>query len=238
MTKIEEMRQRRVTDRHLRTWHWVTAFSFAAAYLTGESERWKIIHVTLGYTLVLLLVWRAIWGIWGPKPLQFQVWKQRLHIFFQLIREGPQGWTRWQSWQVPVIGASVVVVMMMLIPLVTSGYLIYHEWGGDWLEEVHELFGNLMVMGVVIHVLGLLVFGMVRRKNLIQPMVFGTMKGAGPDLIKSQKTIWALVLVSLILGFWGWQWSAVPELRGEKEATRMTQWLHPIDQVSDSSSQN
>lgn len=234
--KTESVKHRQVTDRHLRLWHWLMAFSFMAAYLTGESERWKIVHVTLGYTLLLLLVWRLFWGVFGPKPLRLGVWKQRLKVLKDTVGSGVSGWMRWQSWQVPLIGASVVLTMMMVFPLVLSGYLVYQEWAGDWLGEVHEMLSNVMLLTVCVHLFGLVIFGLLRQRNLMQPMLLGTMNGPGPDLIKSQKTIWAIVLMSGVLIFWGWQWKAVPELRGEKTASIVTKWLHPLD-VSDVHSQ-
>lgn len=122
--------------------------------------------------------------------------------------------------------------MMMVFPLVFSGYVVYQEWAGGWLGEIHELLGNLMVLTVCVHLFGLVIFGFLRQRNLMRPMLLGTMKGPGPDLIKSQKSIWAVVLLSAVLTFWGWQWKAVPELRGERTASLVTKWLHPLD-VSD-----
>ena len=40
-----------VWDMPVRVFHWLTVLSFAGAYLTAESERWRLLHVTLGYTM-------------------------------------------------------------------------------------------------------------------------------------------------------------------------------------------
>jgi cytochrome b len=39
----------------VRVFHWLMVASFAGAYLTAESERWRLLHVTLGYTMAGLV---------------------------------------------------------------------------------------------------------------------------------------------------------------------------------------
>lgn len=53
---------RHVTDAAVRSFHWMFALAFAGAWLTAESERWRLVHVTLGYTLAGLLAFRLLWG--------------------------------------------------------------------------------------------------------------------------------------------------------------------------------
>ncbi|MFP5400059.1 MAG: cytochrome b/b6 domain-containing protein, partial [Gammaproteobacteria bacterium] len=48
---------RRVVDAPTRMFHWLFALSFAGAWLSAESEHWRALHVTLGYTLAGLLAW-------------------------------------------------------------------------------------------------------------------------------------------------------------------------------------
>ena len=47
---------RRVVDATTRMLHWLMAFTFTTAYLTADGERWRLVHVTLGYTLAALVV--------------------------------------------------------------------------------------------------------------------------------------------------------------------------------------
>ena len=57
---------RRVVDAATRMLHWLMALSFTGAYITADGERWRLVHVTLGYTLAGLLVARVLWGLFGP----------------------------------------------------------------------------------------------------------------------------------------------------------------------------
>ena len=64
----------RVWDAPVRVFHWLLALSFAGAWLAAESDRWRLAHVTLGYTMAGLLVFRLRWGLVGTHgrllPLQ------------------------------------------------------------------------------------------------------------------------------------------------------------------------
>ena len=56
-----------VWDLPTRIFHWTLALSFAGAYLTGESERWRDFHMLLGYTVLGLIAFRLVWGFVGPR---------------------------------------------------------------------------------------------------------------------------------------------------------------------------
>ena len=56
-----------VWDLPVRVFHWLLALSFAGAWITAESERWRLLHVTLGYTLGGLLAFRVLWGLVGTR---------------------------------------------------------------------------------------------------------------------------------------------------------------------------
>ena len=61
----------KVWDLPTRLFHWLLVLSFAAAYLTAESERLRVIHMTFGYTVAGLLVFRVLWGLMGTRWAKF-----------------------------------------------------------------------------------------------------------------------------------------------------------------------
>ena len=58
---------RLMIDAPTRMFHWLFALSFLGAYLTADGERWRMLHVTLGYTMAGLLVFRVLYGLFGPR---------------------------------------------------------------------------------------------------------------------------------------------------------------------------
>ena len=61
-----------VWDVPTRVFHWLLVVSFAGAFLTAESERYRDIHVVLGYTLLGLIAFRLVWGFVGTRYARFR----------------------------------------------------------------------------------------------------------------------------------------------------------------------
>ena len=55
-SRTSTLRSRLVVDAPTRMFHWLFALSFVGAYLTADGERWRALHVTLGYTFAGLLL--------------------------------------------------------------------------------------------------------------------------------------------------------------------------------------
>ena len=60
-----------VWDAPTRLFHWLLALSFLGAYLTAESEQWRLVHITLGYTMAALVGFRLVWGMVGTRYARF-----------------------------------------------------------------------------------------------------------------------------------------------------------------------
>ena len=52
-----------VWDVPTRVFHWSMVLCFIGAWLSAESERWRLFHVSFGYTMVGLVAFRLIWGL-------------------------------------------------------------------------------------------------------------------------------------------------------------------------------
>jgi len=62
-----------VWDVPVRVFHWLLVVCFAGAYLTSENEEWRLVHVTLGYTMAGLIVFRLVWGFIGSRYARWLV---------------------------------------------------------------------------------------------------------------------------------------------------------------------
>ena len=68
---------RLVTDAPMRMFHWLFALSFVGAYISADSEHWRLVHVVLGYTLGGLMAFRIVYGLVGPRPARFStMWRK------------------------------------------------------------------------------------------------------------------------------------------------------------------
>lgn len=199
---------RRTVDLMTRTLHALMALSFTVGYITAESERLKLLHITMGYTLVGVLLVRVLWGLWGPRPVRWSVLRQKLLGVRQLVQAVPNVRAWFSKLQAPVLAASIVLVLLCMAPLVLTGYVAEQDWlgWGDALGELHEAVANLMLSGVLVHVGAVAAFSLLRQKNLAMPMLTGRMREHGPDLVRNNQTVWALLLMLGVMLFWGWQW--------------------------------
>lgn len=209
---------RRVTDAPTRMFHWLFALSFLGAYLTADGERWRMLHVTLGYTMAGLLAFRLGYGLFGPKQASLSALWRKLAAapaWLASWRPGasrPAGHAR--QGQNLLMAGLVVALLAIVLPLTLSGYATYNDWGdflgGDWLEEVHELAGNLMLALVLGHLGLIALLSVWRRQNQASPMLTGRVAGVGPDLVKQNRGWLAALLLLAVLAFGAWQWQQSP----------------------------
>ena len=207
---------RRVVDATTRMLHWLMAFAFTGAYLTADGERWQLVHVTLGYTLAGLVVARLLWGLLGPRQVRLPLLWRRL--------KGLPAWLRslaalrsfgalracWKPGQSLLMALAVALILALVVPLTLSGYAVWDAWGGEWLEDVHEFFGEALLWVVLAHIGLIVLLSLLRRKNQALPMLTGRIPGAGPDGAKHNHGLLAAAVLACVLGFWAWQWQTAP----------------------------
>lgn len=206
---------RRVVDAPTRALHWLMALCFIGAYLTGDGERWRLVHVTLGYTLVGLGAARLAWGLWGPTPARLKPLWRRAAGLREWVRAAVRGHVNWRLGQNLLLAGSIAALLALMLPLGLSGYASYNEWGGDRLadalEGLHELLANLMLTALLAHLVLVGVVSLQRRRNLVAPMVTGRLPGAGPDLVRQPHRAVAGAVLASVLAFWGWQCHTAPD---------------------------
>jgi cytochrome b len=213
---------RRVIDAPTRMFHWLFAMSFLGAYLTAESERWRALHVTLGYVLAGLLAFRVLYGLLGPRHAGLGLLVRKLGSAPAWLRSAWQGLGQvsaaginWRQGQNLLMALAVVALLVLVVPLTLSGYGTYNDWGdflgGDWLGDLHEFFGNVFLAVVVGHIAVIAALSLLRRRNQALPMLTGHVEGTGPDLVKRNQGWLAALLLVGVLAFIGWQWQQSPQ---------------------------
>lgn len=221
-TTASPPRTRRVVDAPVRMFHALFALSFLGAYLTAESERWRALHVTLGYTLAGLLAFRVVYGLIGPRPAGLALLWRKLggaRAWWGSMRAGLAerrlGTLPWRQGQNLLMALAVFSLIVLALPLTLSGIAGYNEWGGsragDALEELHEFFGNAMLAVVLVHVSLVALLSVLRRRNMALPMLTGRVVGAGPDLVPRPRAGLAALVLGAVLAFGAWQWQSTPQ---------------------------
>lgn len=223
-----EARPRRILvwDAPVRVVHWLMVTCFAGAYVTGDSETWRLVHVTFGYTLAGLVAFRVLWGLVGTRHARFADFVRGPVEVGRYLSSLVRGRPEHHVGHNPAGALSIVALLALALVAALTGFATYEELGGEWLEEVHEAAANLMLLVVALHVAGVVVSSRLHRENLVVSMVTGRKEGEPAEGIRSAWRSLAALVVAAVLGFWWLQWQSAPppgaELRADRPGTQST----------------
>ena len=175
----------RVWDPVVRVGHWTLAFGFVTAYLTeGEAP----VHMWAGYLLAGVVLFRLLWGFIGTRHARFSDFlysPARILAYLKNLLGGRPEHYRGHN---PAGGVMILLLLLSLTLTAGSGMAIYaveehagplaglmtaSESAEELWEELHEFFGNLTLVLVIVHVTGALVSSYLHRENLVKAMVTG-----------------------------------------------------------------
>ena len=201
---IKEISKRMmVWDSPIFITHWLLAFCFVGAILTQESEKFRLVHVTLGYTMLGIVGFRLIWGFIGSKYARFTTIKPR----FLRVRENIQAilsGNKEFSIGLNAIGFVAAYLLMGLVLLVSaSGYLVFNEIGPELISEIHELVGNLLITVVVVHV-GSIVLNAIYQRLQKSNAEVATKIGVLAQRARPYKWV-SIIILLIVIYFWGIQ---------------------------------
>lgn len=201
-----------VWDIPTRLFHWSLVTCFVVAYLTSESERWQLWHVTAGYLFGALLVFRLVWGAVGTRYARFSNFvkppKAVLAYLGSLLTRHPQHYVGHNP-----AGAWAILGMLGLGMLtVITGWAAFSDFG-DWFGELHEGIVNVLLLIIGIHVGGVVVSSFLHHENLVRSMVNGHKLGRETDGIRyPQWVVGLLLLGGLGVFLWALLTSRLPLL--------------------------
>jgi cytochrome b len=203
-----------IWDAPVRVFHWLMAFSFVGAYLTAESERWRLVHVTLGYTMAGLVGFRIVWGLLGTRHARFSDFVRGPAAVVSYFGGMLRGQRQHHVGHNPAGALAVVALLGLTLAMAASGWAVFSDASGDWLEEVHEFAAHAMLAVVGIHIAGVLLASRVGHENLIGAMITGRKVGRPEDGVRSARRGAAILMLAAVLGFWWLQWQMAPAAAG------------------------
>lgn len=175
--------RRLVWDLPLRLFHWLLAALVVAAIATGtiggNALEW---HMRAGYGILVLLVFRLLWGVWGGHHARFANFVRGPGAIVAYLRgEGTA-----VAGHSPLGALSVLAMLAALLIQTTVGlfanddiftegplYKLVSKEISDWLTGLHKRNLYLIAPLVALHVSAVLYYLLVKRHNLIRPMITG-----------------------------------------------------------------
>ena len=187
----------KVWDISIRIFHWTLVIAFFIAYLSGD--KLETVHTYAGYYILGLLLYRVIWGLIGTRYARFSSFLFTPTQILAYLKSMFAGKADHYLGHNP---AGSVMVFMLLISLVITtwtGLELYategkgplaenimsvnsvayangneqHGGNEEFWEELHEVFSNLTLILVGLHILGVLFSARLHKENLVQAMITG-----------------------------------------------------------------
>lgn len=174
----------RVWDVPTRLLHWLLVGLFGFSWWSAETGAMDW-HRLSGSVLLGLIAFRLIWGFTGGSTARFRSFL-RSPIKVLAYMRSPASDERSPGHN-PIGGYSVVIMLLLLLAQVGTGLFAVDVDGiesgqlshlvsfdqGRVAAEVHELSFTVLQVVLGIHILAVLFYLAVRKRNLIRPMVTG-----------------------------------------------------------------
>jgi cytochrome b len=198
----------RVWDLPVRLTHWALVLCIIGLYATGEygwlTLQW---HFRFGYATLALVSFRILWGVVGSE-----------HARFADFLRGPGAIARYlgtwgHSSYRPAIGhnplgaLAVLAMLGLILAQAVSGLYSNDEieWFGPLSERIsmdasaqwtdwHHLGQKLLLALIVVHLLAVSVYRLVKREDLVAPMLSGRKRRDDADDARWRSPWLALVL--------------------------------------------
>jgi cytochrome b len=184
----------------------LTVLCFAGAYLTAESERWRPVHVALGYTMAGLIAFRLIWGIAGTRYARFSNFVRGPSAIISYLRSLRQGRPQHFLGHNPAGALAIIGLLGLGAAVTVTGWATLQASDGELWEEVHETFANLMLAVVILHIAAVIISSRLHHQNLLAAMIHGKKPGR-PD--QSATRAWPIlggIMLAAVLAFWWIRW--------------------------------
>lgn len=185
--RATEQTRLRIWDAPTRIFHWAVVLLIAAAWWT-ERERMLDWHRLIGYTLLALILFRLLWGLFGSTTARFASFVRAPRVVYGYFRDDLlQRNGAAHPGHNPLGGWSVVAMLSLLLMEVGLGmfavdvdgiesgplsYLVSFQTG-RLVSRLHDLGFNFLLGLIALHVVAVLFYLAHKRDNLILPMLIG-----------------------------------------------------------------
>ncbi|OYX89353.1 MAG: hydrogenase [Azorhizobium sp. 32-67-21] len=197
----------KVWDAPTRLFHWSLVALIAGAWFTAENG-WIDWHFRCGYAILALLLFRLVWGFVGSDTARFARFVKSpvaaLAHLAHITKREPDTEIGHNA-----AGGLMVLAMLALIlvqvglglfstdGIFTDGPLAYLV-GPDLSDRItgwHEFNFNLILAAVVLHVAAILTYAVLKRHDLVRPMVTGLKKLPAGLAAPRMAPLWLALLV-------------------------------------------
>jgi len=202
-----------VWDLPIRLFHWLLAALIAFSWWSVHNHHtdW---HIWSGCAILTLLIFRLLWGLVGSSTARFSSFVRGPRAVVDYLRG------RWTGLgHSPLAALSVIALLVAISVQVGLGLFAEDEDGiymgplsrlvtsdtSDKVRDVHELWFNVVLGLIVLHVLAILYYRLFRGRKLTGPMITGRAK-LEPGIQPMRPGKWWAALICLLIGLGITRW--------------------------------
>ncbi|MDP2194765.1 MAG: cytochrome b/b6 domain-containing protein [Rhodocyclaceae bacterium] len=193
-----------IWDWPVRIGHWLLVGAFALAWITGDSEEWRLVHAFAGGTVVGAILFRLLWGLVGTRHARFASFVRGPRAALDYVLGLLRGDASQYAGHNAAGGWAIVALLTLGLLTGASGWLTYQDMGGEWLEEVHEALATGMLAVAAVHVAGVVVSSLAHRENLLRSMLTGLKQGRPDEAIANARPLVLVVLLGWVVACAWW----------------------------------
>jgi cytochrome b len=202
-----------VWDLPVRLFHWLIVVLVLSAWVTKEvGGNAMTYHMWIGYTVLALVLFRVLWGFVGSACARFSDFVCAPGTVLRYLFGASQEGAIRSHGHNPAGGWSVLALLTCLLVQAVTGLFANDEIfiegplagrvGQDmsnWITTVHRYNFNVLLGLIALHVAAVLFHLLVKRENLIVPMITGR-KRVPPEHATSARPVgvWRAVLALLV----------------------------------------
>ena len=203
-----------VWDLPVRLMHWTLVLAVAGAWATQKIPGdWFRYHVWCGYTVLVVVVTRVVWGFVGTRHARFASFVRGPAAIGRYLRSLLGGGAASTPGHNPLGALMVLLFLAALLGQALTGLFSNDEitntgplYGyvsnarSNQLSGIHQALANVILAAIALHVLATLGYLLVKRENLIVPMLTGSKPVAQvpPEAIIRSSRTWLALLIALV----------------------------------------
>jgi cytochrome b len=216
-----------IWDLPTRFFHWTLVASFFIALATGDSDRFRDIHVFSGYLMLALIGFRVVWGFAGSRYARFRSFLFRPRAVAAYLADLFAARASRHLGHNPAGGWAVLAMLALGMLVCVSGVVVLgaEESHGAlkglaehplsaMARELHESLSWLMFALVLAHLGGVVIESRAHRENLSKAMLTGCKVGGPRDGIASSHRLVAIAMLECVAAgaawFLHWRLIALP----------------------------
>ncbi|MDY0147756.1 cytochrome b/b6 domain-containing protein [Halothiobacillus sp.] len=207
----------KVWDLPTRLFHWLLVIGIFAMWFTADILDRLGLHMTIGYALIGLIVFRLVWGIIGSDTARFSQFVRHPKHIIAYIKGAHKGiWLGHNPLGALSVLAMIISILVQLGTGLFANDQIYNEgpFSGyvsentqDLLTYIHDVNFNILLGLIALHLLAIAFYQFKKHEPLVQAMITGK-RALKPDETVQNPNLrfagWLAFVIATIIGVGVW----------------------------------